>query len=121
MPPVPCLLTPVDGEINIYTAKAGTLHLVLSDVVGITSLDTVDTSVFDITSPDTHLSVEFAATTSSLSFVMEAGKKYYISLTCVQLITPFSAMGQLKEACGQVIDTISAVNLYPGYIIKEVI
>jgi hypothetical protein len=118
MPNAPCLLTPVDGEINTYTAKAGTLNLVLADVVETTRLDTVDTSVFDITTPGTNISVPFVATTTSLTFVMEAGKRYYVSLTCVQLINPFSAKGQLKEVCGQVLDTISAVNLYPGYCIQ---
>jgi hypothetical protein len=121
MASVPCLLTPVPNEINNFTAKAGTLSLILSDVAGNTSLDTLDSSVFDITTPGAQVAVTVAATTSSISFQLVAGKKYYLSLTFCQLVSPFSAKANLKEGCGQLIDTISAVNLYPGYIIQGVV
>jgi hypothetical protein len=49
---------------------------------------------------------------------MESKKKYFVSLTFVQLVDPFQAKANLDEACGQNLDTIDVTNLFPSYIIE---
>ena len=51
---------------------------------------------------------------------MKKGKQYLIAPTFAQLDDPLNSKANLQEDCGQVIDTITVVNLYPGYIIREV-
>ncbi|MBB5058861.1 hypothetical protein HDF16_003584 [Granulicella aggregans] len=115
-----CLLTRAPGT-NRFTAQAGTLTLVLSDVVGNTAFSPLQCTVFDVSIPGTHDSPPFTATTSSFKFDMVAGKKYLISLACSQLVDPLSAQAQVKEEpCGQTIDAVTLVNLFPGYIIESV-
>ena len=113
-----CLLTEVPGGDNEFTAVAGTLTLNLTDVTGNTMLDTIHTSVIDRTNPGAAVAVPFTATVTSLSFVMKPKRIYAIKPTFSQLLDPFTSRAELKESCGQVIDTITVRNLVPGYIVE---
>jgi len=114
----PCLLTPKPGPANRFTAKAGQLSLVVKQIKGHTDLDCVNSKVSDITDFDNQVAVTHACTSSSFGFELKSGKKYFVSLTFVQLDSPFTAKGTLNESCGQVVDTIDATNLFPGYFIE---
>ncbi len=114
---VPCLLTPIPKTVNRFTGKPGTLKLVVEQVKGHTDLDCLNSKVLDITTSRAQTAVDHTCDSSGFSFKMESGKKYFISLTFVQLVNPFEATANLNEACGQNLDTIDVTNLFPGYVI----
>jgi len=114
----PCLLTPQPDEANRYTGVAGTLKLVVKQIKGQTDLDCLNSKVLDITDFNNQLAVSHTCDRANFSFAMESGKKYFVSLTFVQLVDPFKAKASLNEACGQKLDIIDATNLFPGYIIE---
>jgi hypothetical protein len=115
---VPCLLTAVPKTVNRFIAKPGTLKLVLEQVKGQTNLDCTNSKVVDITDSAKQKAVDHTCDSSSFSFKMDSGKKYFISLTFVQLVNPFEATANLNEPCGQNLDTIDVTNLFPGYVIE---
>jgi hypothetical protein len=114
----PCLLTPQPDEANRFTAVPGTLKLVVKQTKGQTDLDCLNSKVLDITDFTNQVPVSHTCDRSSFSFDMNGGKKYFVSLTFVQLVDPFKAKASLNEACGQELDIIDATNLFPGYIIE---
>jgi hypothetical protein len=113
-----CLLTPIPQTVNRYTGKAGSLQMVVEQVRGRTDLDTVNSKVSDITDINSPVAVDHTCDRTSFSFTMESQKKYFVSLTFVQLDDPFNAKAKLNEGCGQNLDLIDVTNLFPGYIIE---
>jgi hypothetical protein len=117
-PPNPCLLTPIPHRVNRFTATAGMLTLVLNETQGETDLDSVNSKVSDITDPNAPKAVDHVATNTSISFQMLSQKTYVLTLAFVQITAPFSSEAQLKEPCGQTVDTIDVTNLFPGYVVE---
>jgi hypothetical protein len=117
-PSNPCLLTPVPNRVNRFTATAGTLTLVVNESNGETDLDSVNSKVSDITDPAAPKAVDHVVTNASLSFQMQSQKTYLLSLAFVQITAPYDSEAQLKEPCGQTIDTIDVTNLFPGYVVE---
>ena len=115
---VPCLLTPIPKTVNRFIGKPGELKLVLEQVKGQTNLDCVNSNVTAITKSGTKTAVDHTCDSTSFSFTMESGKKYFVSLAFVQLVDPFQAQANLNESCGQNLDTIDVTNLRPGYVIE---
>jgi hypothetical protein len=112
-----CLLTPIQGQVNRFNSKPGSLTLSVQNVQGQTSLDTLNSHVKDITNPNSPTSVPSTCTSTSVAFTVQSGKTYFINLAFVQ-IPPFSSQAQLNETpCGQNVDTIDATNLFPGYVV----
>jgi hypothetical protein len=118
MPTPTCMLKKVPDGDNEFTAVPGTLSLVLTDLTGSTMIDTVHTLVFDRTNPAAPLPVKFTATVHTLSFPLESQKTYVIRPTFAQITAPFTSRADLKETCGQLIDTITIANLVPGYTVE---
>jgi hypothetical protein len=114
----PCLLTAIPNTVNRFIGKPGTLKMVVEQIKGQTDLDCTNSKVVDITSSGTQKAVDHTCDRSSFSFMMESKKKYFVSLTFVQLVDPFQAKANLNEACGQNLDTIDVTNLFPSYIIE---
>jgi hypothetical protein len=115
---VPCLLTPIPKTVNRFTGKPGTLKLVVEQVKGHTDLDCLNSKVVVIANTGTQRAVDHTCDSSSFSFKMDSGNKYFVSLAFVQLVDPFQAQANLNEACGQNLDTIDVTNLRPGYVIE---
>lgn len=115
---VPCLLTPIPSTVNRYKGKPGTLKMVIEQVKGRTDLDCVNSKVTEISDINNPVAVTHTCDQSTFSFAMASGKKYFVSLTFVQLVNPFNAKANLNEACGQNLDTIDVTNLFPGYMIE---
>ena len=115
---VPCLLTPIPKTVNRFTGKPGTLKLLVEQVKGHTDLDCLNSKVVEVGMGGTQTAVDHECDSSSFSFKLESGKRYFISLTFVQLVNPFEAKANLNEACGQNLDTIDVTNLFPGYVIE---
>jgi hypothetical protein len=113
----PCLLTPVTDEVNTFNATAGALSIKLEQVSGQTAIDCVNSKVTDLTDPNKPIAVNHSCDQTTFSLQLSSGKTYLVTLRFVQLVNPFSAQANLKEACGQLLDTIDATNLLPGYII----
>lgn len=114
---VPCLLTPIPKTVHRFTAKPGTLKLVVAQVKGHTDLNCVTSKVVEITG-GAQTAVAHTCDSSSFSFEMKSGKRYFLALAFVQLVDPFEARANLNEACGQTVDIIDATNLLPGYFIE---
>jgi hypothetical protein len=118
-PAVPlCLLTPIPNTANRYSAKPGALTLLVSDVIGKTDLDSVNSKVTDITNPNAPIAVTHNCTQTSLTFQIVASKTYLVQLAFVQITNPYGSTSNLKEACGAVLDTIDATNLFPAYLVE---
>ena len=115
---VPCLLTSIPKTVNRFTGKPGTLKLVVEQVKGHTDLDCLNSKVLDITTSGAQTAVAHECDSSSFTFKMESGKRYFVSLTFVQLVSPFEAKANLNEACGQTLGIIDVTNLFPGYLIE---
>jgi hypothetical protein len=111
------LLTPIANRVNRFTAKPGLLSLIIHDVEGETDLDSVNSKVTDVTNTAAPKAVDHATTNASLSFQMQAGVTYLIGLAFAQIVDPLNSTAELKEPCGQVIDTIDVTNLFPGYFV----
>jgi hypothetical protein len=111
-----CLLTPRADKLNRFDAKPGMLTLNVKDIDGSTNLDTRNSTVRDITDSALPVAVPHTCTQSSLSFQVEAGKAYLITLGFVQLTSPNATVAELREG-GQQIDIIDMKNLSAGYVV----
>jgi hypothetical protein len=114
----PCLLTAKPNTVNRYTAVPGSLTLLVADVTGQTNVDSVNSKVTDITNVNSPIAVTHNCTQSSLTFQIVVGKTYLVQFAFVQITNPFGSTAKLKEACGTVLDTIDATNLFPAYVME---
>jgi|ERR1700722_1816985 len=114
----PCLLTPKPGTVNRYSALPGTLTLLVADVTGLTNVDSVNSKVTDITNPSSPIAVTHSCTSTSLTFTIVVGKTYLVQFAFVQITSPYGSTANLKEACGAILDTIDATNLFPAYLME---
>jgi len=114
----PCLLTAKPNTVNRYKAVPGNLTLLLADVTGQTNVDSVNSKVTDITNPNNPVAVTHNCTTTSLAFLISAGKTYLVQFAFVQITNPYGSTANLKEGCGAVLDTIDATNLFPAYLME---
>jgi hypothetical protein len=108
------LLTAREDHLNRFDAKPGMLNLNLKDINGSTNLDSV--TVKDITNSASPVEVTHTCTQSSLSFQVEAGKTYLITLAFAQTTSPNATVAELDEG-SQRIDVINMNNLFPGYVV----
>ncbi len=70
----------------------------------------------DITNSESPVEVSHTCTQSGLSFQVEAGKAYLITLAFAQTTGPDATVAELDEG-GQRIDVINMNNLFPGYVV----
>jgi hypothetical protein len=118
-PAVPaCLLTAKPNNVNRYTAIPGSLTLLVADVTGQTNVDSVNSKVTDTTNPSNPIAVTHSCTPTSLTFQIAVGKTYLVQFAFVQITNPYGSTAKLKEACGAVLDTIDATNLFPAYVME---
>jgi hypothetical protein len=92
------------------------LLLSVKDISGNTCLDTVISTVSDITDSKSPVAVPHTCTPSSFSFQVVAGKTYHIALAFVQNTGPDASVAELEEG-GKRIDIIEMKNLRPGFVV----
>ena len=109
-----CLLTAREDHLNRFDAKPGMLNLNLKNINGSTKLDSA--TVKNITNSAAPVEVSHTCTQSGLSFQVEAGKAYLITLAFAQTTSPNATVAEL-DVGGQRIDVINMNNLFPGYVV----
>jgi len=115
---MPCLLTKVQNRDKEFTGVSGKLTLNLTDVAGTTQFVTAQTTVEDRTNPAARVAVQCDKTLTSLSFALDRQRVYAIKPTFAQLTEPFNSSAELKESCGNLVDTITVIDLVPEYIVE---